>query len=279
MKSGAKAVAKKGRKKKGDDTEDGRDGRVPSLRSLCIKIAKLICDNIEDVEEFGDIPQPVKIRIGQILSKHRTLSTSNVRLFLTPTDDAVKLTDCTRVDDSGLRLVAAYAPNVRVLELGFCGQMTDEVLDLICEKCPFIEEIHLQGPFLVTDKAISNIFLTYGRQLKKFSLEDSPNITTNSILSLTSACHTNSPVLGPAEHPSPSGLSVVRLIRCDAIDDTALLALTGLGCSLDRLELVGMNEKKTTDRGAVAVLEALGGTLKAVDLSWNATFGDPVALA
>ncbi|KXS14986.1 RNI-like protein [Gonapodya prolifera JEL478] len=243
---------------------------------MCIKI---VCENIDYVEKFGDIPHPAKIRIGKILSKQRTLNTENIRLFLTHTDDTVKLTDCTRVDEAGLRQVGIYAPNLRVLELGFCGRMTDDALSLICQRCPFIDEMQLQGPFLVTDDGFSTIFQTFGRHLKRFSLEDSPKITTKSVLSIISACNPSSPVLGPSGKAPHDGLSVLRFVRCSSLEDTALLAMASLGCPLQQLDLVGLNEKSTTDNGVVEALAALGASLWCLDLSWNPKLGDATALA
>ena len=52
-----------------------------------------IADNINDIEEFGDLPSPLLHRLGQILSKRRALTSRTLNLFLRPDLDSINIYD------------------------------------------------------------------------------------------------------------------------------------------------------------------------------------------
>lgn len=53
-----------------------------------------VADNINDIDEFGDLPPGLLDRLGQILSKRRILTSRTLDLFLRPDLDTVSLYDC-----------------------------------------------------------------------------------------------------------------------------------------------------------------------------------------
>lgn len=53
-----------------------------------------VADNINDVEEFGDLPQQLLHRLSQILSKRRVLTPRTLNLFLRPDLDFIEIYDC-----------------------------------------------------------------------------------------------------------------------------------------------------------------------------------------
>ena len=53
-----------------------------------------VADSINDVEEFGDLPQPLLLRLSQILSKRRVITQRTLRLFLRPNLDSISIYDC-----------------------------------------------------------------------------------------------------------------------------------------------------------------------------------------
>lgn len=59
------------------------------LTSLVQKVA----DNINDIEEFGDLPSPLLHRLSQILSKRRALTSRTLNLFLRPDLDSINIYD------------------------------------------------------------------------------------------------------------------------------------------------------------------------------------------
>ena len=53
-----------------------------------------VADNINDIDEFGDLPPALLDRLSQILSKRRVLTSRTLDLFLRPDLDTVSLYDC-----------------------------------------------------------------------------------------------------------------------------------------------------------------------------------------
>lgn len=54
-----------------------------------------VADSINDVDEFGDLPKPLLLRLSQILSKRRVITRRTLRLFLRPNLDSINIYDCT----------------------------------------------------------------------------------------------------------------------------------------------------------------------------------------
>lgn len=53
-----------------------------------------VADNINDVEEFGDLPQGLLDRLSQILSKRRVVTSNTLDLFLRPDLEKITIYDC-----------------------------------------------------------------------------------------------------------------------------------------------------------------------------------------
>lgn len=107
----------------------------------------MIVDNIGIVEYIADCPVHLKLKISQILSKQRKLDSASMELFLGPDEDVVELYDCTRLDESALMKIPELAPEIEVLRLGFCGRITDKVLEKM-GRLEKLTELYLSGAFL-----------------------------------------------------------------------------------------------------------------------------------
>jgi DNA repair protein RAD7 len=53
-----------------------------------------VADNIDDVDEFGDLPPPVMHRLSQILSRNRAVTPKTLDLFLRPEHRELNIYDC-----------------------------------------------------------------------------------------------------------------------------------------------------------------------------------------
>jgi hypothetical protein len=58
------------------------------------KAVQKVADNINDVEEFGDLPPQLLHRLSQILCKRRVLTPRTLQLFLRSEFDAINIYDC-----------------------------------------------------------------------------------------------------------------------------------------------------------------------------------------
>lgn len=77
-----KPVVRKGRRKIESNRLDGLTFRgSKTLQQLCIeKLAK----HSEDIDEFGDMPEPIMNRLSEIFSKKRAMTSNTFKLFLQP---------------------------------------------------------------------------------------------------------------------------------------------------------------------------------------------------
>lgn len=58
-----------------------------------------MADYIHDVEDFGDLPPSLLLRLGQILSRRRAVTSRTLDLFLRPQYTSIDLFDCASMFD------------------------------------------------------------------------------------------------------------------------------------------------------------------------------------
>jgi DNA repair protein RAD7 len=82
-------VRRQARRKLESNRLDGLTHRgSKSLQQLCIeKLAK----HADDIDEFGDMPEPIMNRLSEIFSKKRAMNSTTFKLFLQPGLDAVAI--------------------------------------------------------------------------------------------------------------------------------------------------------------------------------------------
>jgi len=85
----SKPVIRKGRRKIESNRLDGLTFRgSKTLQQLCVeKLAK----HADDIEEFGDMPEPLMNRLSEIFSKKRAMKSNTFKLFLQPDLDTVAI--------------------------------------------------------------------------------------------------------------------------------------------------------------------------------------------
>lgn len=84
-----KSVVRKGRRKIESNRLDGMTFKgAKTLQTLCIeKLAK----HAEDIDEFGEMPEPIMMRLSEIFSKKRAMNHTTFKLFLQPDMDQVTI--------------------------------------------------------------------------------------------------------------------------------------------------------------------------------------------
>ncbi|KAI9834873.1 MAG: hypothetical protein M1819_002781 [Sarea resinae] len=138
-----------------------------SLIELCIKN---VADNINDVEEFGDLPPVLLDRLSQILSKRRALNSRTLDLFLRPDLDTVALYDSANIKTDDYKKIFAIVPNVRHLLLVHAGQFKDEVIQYMLERNVPITNLELEAANLVSNDMWRQFFKGRGKALKSLKL-------------------------------------------------------------------------------------------------------------
>ena len=74
-----------------------------------LTLVQSLAENIQDVEELGDLPKSLLNRLSQILSRKRFVTSKTLGLFLSPDNDTIDVYDC------GSELVYAIS-NARIAD-------------------------------------------------------------------------------------------------------------------------------------------------------------------
>ncbi|SAM08434.1 hypothetical protein [Absidia glauca] len=227
---------------------------IPSLQDICVKV---ITDHIDDVEALGDISAMNMDKIAKIICRNRQLTNHTARLFMQPHIRELRLYDCANLDETGLKNIAHFCPNLRTLHLHYCGQINDEVLQLYGTHLKHLTSITLTGCHLITEKQWIEFFNTVGDRLVGFSVRHTNRFKLDSMKVLVTKCN-------KLQH-----LGLSRIVTlCDEWMD--VLVKSGI-TTLETLELA----HPTTEPGRpytlttaplIKVLEMNGSSLKALIL-------------
>jgi DNA repair protein RAD7 len=164
-----KPVVRKGRRKIESNRLDGLTFKgSKSLQQLCIeKLAK----HAEDIDEFGEMPEPIMNRLSEIFSKKRAMNHTTFKLFLNPDLDQVAIHEAAYLETEDYDQIFAICPNVKKLSLRNCCQFKDSNMEYMIEKARHLVDIQLLGANLISNDNWINLFIARGQDLKSFKVE------------------------------------------------------------------------------------------------------------
>ncbi|MCJ1391157.1 hypothetical protein MMC18_004019 [Xylographa bjoerkii] len=182
-----------------------------TLQELCVE---KVADNINDVEEFGDLPQALLDRLSQILSKRRVITSRTLDLFLRSDLDSISVYDCGKLEVSDYLKIFSIIPKVERLNFRNAGQFKDEVLDYMLERDVPIQHLQLEAANLVTDNKWREYFAKAGHRLESLKLSWLDySMDDESISHLVNGC---------------PDLKRLKLKKCFRLGDASLEALSEL---------------------------------------------------
>ncbi|KAG0736090.1 hypothetical protein G6F57_007879 [Rhizopus arrhizus] len=159
--------------------------KVPSLQDICISI---VAEYIDEVEAFGVISDDSFEKLSKIISRNRKLNNQTSRLFMEPYRKTLSLFDCTNMDETALMNIAHFCPRMERLELIYCGQIQDKVLDLYQERLHNLKSLFLSGAFLITKETWIGFFEKMNTRLEGFGLRHSNRFNLECMEALTKHC-------------------------------------------------------------------------------------------
>ncbi|KAF2224755.1 hypothetical protein BDZ85DRAFT_214383 [Elsinoe ampelina] len=173
LKKEEKAQQKKPAGRKRRQAESNRlDGiaanRAKSLAQLCIE---KVVQYHDDVEELGDIPQPLLEKVSAIFSKKRVMNSKTLKLFVRPDLDTIAIHDAANLTVEDYQQMFAVVPNVNKLVLRNAHQLKDEAIEYMLDKCDNISYLQLYTANLISDDLWIKVFQKYGKKLKTLKLE------------------------------------------------------------------------------------------------------------
>ncbi len=167
-KAASKPVGRKRRKVESDRLDGIATGGAKSLLQLCIE---KIAAHHEDVEEFGDVPQPVLERLSEIFSKKRVMKPKALKLFLRGDLEDMVVHDSAYLEAEDYHEMFAVIPKMKRLVLGNACQLKDGGIDYMLERCKDMRYLQLYAANLVTDAMWHRLFRELGPKLEVLKLK------------------------------------------------------------------------------------------------------------
>jgi hypothetical protein len=129
------------------------------------------------------------------------------------------------ITDKGIKSLARYCPELRVIDFAHCVRLTSSSIALLAESCSNLHCVHLDGCYGVDDIGVSALALRCARECVSFSY---CNITDTAINNLTT---------GISGDYNARWVTKVNIRGCKQILDYSLISLvTTAGYSLNHLD-------------------------------------------
>ncbi|OAL19123.1 hypothetical protein AYO22_10071 [Fonsecaea multimorphosa] len=214
----------------------------PGAKSLVDMCVRKVADVVNDIEEFGDMPQNLLDRLSQIFSKRRVLTPRILELFLRPDVDRIIVYDCGKLEQEDFQKIFALMPQVEIVNLRFAGQLKDGPLLYMADKCRKIRHLQLGATNLVSDNAWVELFNSLGPQLESLKLSElNDSLKDETVVVLAEKCQK---------------LKRLKLRSCSHMGEASIEAL----CSLQNLEHLTLGSvAQETDGGDLYTLVRLVG--------------------
>ncbi|GBG31100.1 F-box/LRR-repeat protein 2 [Hondaea fermentalgiana] len=102
---------------------------------------------------------------------------------------SLELMDCVTVDDTILELISVKCPNLQILNLSFCVQITDEGLKAFEDvRCITLHSVVLDGCVKIGDDGVYHIARCASNNLRRLSLRNLPLLTENVLDRISDRC-------------------------------------------------------------------------------------------
>lgn len=247
----APKIAPRGRAKRQAESDRLMGDVRPGAKSLVEHCVTKVADVVNDVEEFGDLPQSLLDRLSQILSKKRVLTPRTLQLFLQPNVDRIAVYDCAKLESEDFDKIFAFMPDVERVNLRMAGQMKTPSLRYMLEKCPKITHLQLGATNLISDEAWCELFQQRGSSLQSLKLSELNDSMRDDTVQVLAASCTN--------------LKRLKLKSCLHMTEASLNSL----CNLKGLEhlSIAVAQQYCTPEVLVSLITSLGPTLQTLSLS------------
>ncbi|KEF51973.1 uncharacterized protein A1O9_11963 [Exophiala aquamarina CBS 119918] len=257
-----KVAAPRGRRRQTESDRLMGDVK-PGAKSLVDVCVRRVANVVHDIDDFGDMPEDVLDRLSQILSKQRVLTPRVLQLFLRRDLDRISIYDCGRLETEDFKKIFAFMPDIKFVNLRFAGQLKDDTIHYMADKCKMIRHLQLGATNLVSDKAWIELFRTIGPQLESLKLSElNDSLKDDTVAELTKNCQ---------------NLKRLKLRSCSHMDEASIALLCQLG-NLEHLTL-GVAQQETSSATLVDLIATLGPKLRTLCLEDFLELDDAVLAA
>lgn len=226
------------------------DGVAPQGASSLVEMCtKKVADNIQNIEEFGDLPRQLLHRLSQILSKRRIITSRTLNLFLRPDLDSIDIYDCAKLETDDFQKIFMLMPLLTNVNLRFAGQMKDDSLKCMISRNAQIKNLCLDAVNLVSDPCWRLLFQKVGSRLESLKLSNLDSSLDDETVEEMCRCCT--------------ALRRLKLKECWRTGDASLRAISTL-TALEHLSLRFIQE--TDADSLLGVVSRLGPNLRTLSL-------------
>lgn len=244
-----KSAAPRGRRRQTESDRLMGDVK-PGAKSLVDLCVRRVADVVHDIDDFGDMPEEVLDRLSQILSKQRVLTPRVLQLFLRRDLNRIAIYDCGKLETEDFKKIFAFMPDIEFVNLRFAGQLKDDTIHYMVDKCKKIRHLQLGATNLVSDKAWVELFRTMGPGLESLKLSElNDSMKDDTVAELTKNCQ---------------NLKRLKLRSCAHMDEVSI-SLLGQLSHLEHLTL-GIAQQDTSSATLVNLVNTLGSGLRTLCL-------------
>ncbi|KAL3493124.1 hypothetical protein BJX62DRAFT_91255 [Aspergillus germanicus] len=227
-----------------------------SLVEMC---TKKVADNINDIDEFGDLPWQLLRRLSQILSKRRAMTPRTLNLFLRPDLGFIDIYDSGKLETDDFQKIFTFMPALTHVNLRFAGQLKDRVIDYMLERDLKVKHLQLDAANLVSDQRWQQVFQKLGSQLETLRLSNMDfSLDDETIQVMSKSC---------------TGLRRLKLEDCWKMSDRSLQAIANIQ-SLEYLSLNLISE--TQPENLLELVSKIGSNLRTLSLRGFALADDTI---
>ncbi|KAL4933613.1 DNA repair protein Rad7, protein [Aspergillus undulatus] len=225
-----------------------------SLAEMC---TKKVADNINDIEEFGDLPWQLLRRLSQILSKRRALTPRTLNLFLRSDLGFIDISDSGKLETDDFQKIFTFMPALTSVNLRFAGQLKDNVIDYMLDRNLNIQHLQLDAANLVSDLRWRQVFQKFGNKLETLRLSNLDfSLDDQTVEVMCNSC---------------TGLRRLKLSQCWKMSDRSLQAIS----TLPSLEHLSLNMiKETVPENLLELVAKVGSNLRTLSLQGFPTADD-----
>lgn len=131
-----------------------------------------MADNINDIDEFGDLPPKLLHRLSEILSRRRALTPRTVGLFMRQDTNFIEIFDCAKLEEEDFQKIFAFMPFVEKVDFRCAGQMKDAALEYLTGRESRIKHLQLDSCNLISDECWEKFFEVHGSKLEVLKLSN-----------------------------------------------------------------------------------------------------------
>eukprot|EP00835_Amoeboradix_gromovi_P000631 NODE_23_length_38171_cov_0.318108.p7 type:complete len:558 gc:universal NODE_23_length_38171_cov_0.318108:31811-33484(+) len=231
----------------------------PSLVTICVK---MLIDNLDYIEDLGDLPESILHKISKLICRYRKLDSRVLLLFMNANVENIYLPDCNQLVENDFDSIFNICQFATSLNISFCGKLRTGLRDLVL-KVPSLTSVKIHGAYLASDDDWSSLFL-HSYHFEVLHVAHASKLSVNAIKSLASSSAKYRKLLD------------LRITQTNLFNSECVELLSGL----DYLEILDISHAhgEISDDSLVYMLTHIGPQLKELYLNGFSSLSDEVIL-